>query len=502
MRNKVLISTLSIIILASVSALAQQSLFEGCSSAGVLDDPVMFNCDFYNPIGLPGVEVECHYRGQSDNEFTDLIMELMNEYPHYLFTYEAQAEFYENPDVLEYYFSGGTDTLKATQSPKILSDQFPPPEYMYAPFAADALGDTTEGSAGGWLDLAGSGMTYSDTRVYGYLENATNTWPSNQGLDIFMYALGFISLSSLDSSIYAMAYVDIPPFFTPGLYKLTIIDSSFEYVRLGDIDYAIENGLLHMACDLETFENDPDWPGWPPEGFIISIGGSVTIGFDIQTINDFTYPTFYEPVTQFTDFNSNNSPEIFDYDIEVVPGVSVTATINYYDPDNNLPTERSLFFNYGFYPMGSMDHTYSDTSEFEVTLAWPGEGWSYYYFRYSDGLDMVTTPTDSIYLTPIGIEDDQSLPRQFTLYQNYPNPFNASTTISFVLADKSEIDLTVYDITGRLVRNIHSGIISPGEHSFIWDGRSNQGKQLSSGVYFYKLQTGSNQDYKKMILLK
>jgi len=154
----------------------------------------------------------------------------------------------------------------------------------------------------------------------------------------------------------------------------------------------------------------------------------------------------------------------------------------------------------------------------EVSFAYNPEifaNWQDYPVRYYDCVDIDGDGDDDVLvdsagvinlienMTPLKItESDNILPQQFTLYQNYPNPFNASTTIGFILADKSEIDLAVYDITGRLVKNIHSGIISPGEHSFIWGGKNNQGKQLSSGVYFYKLQTGSNQDYKKMILLK
>ena len=501
MRSKIILTAFILVIAMFATVSAQQSLFSGCSSAGVNNQTVLFNCDFFDPIGLPGVEVNLHYRPQMDSEFTSQTMQLMDEIPFYMMTYETGVNYITDPFSVEYYFSGGTDSIIATQSPKNTDDLFPPSRDNYAPFSLDPLDDTTNGSAGGWLDLKGSGMTYSDSKVYGYLENATGTWPSNQGLTPFLYALGFVPLTGSDSVMYAMVYINIPFVLTPGVYKMSIADTSLE--RLGDIDYMIYDGLLHLACDITTFENDPDWPGWPPpNGFLVSVG--MTMSFESLTpnINDITYPTFYEPKTQFLDFTSNNIPELLNYRFDTIPGVSLTARVDYLDADNNLPTARNMYFNYGEYTMASFDHIYIDTSEFQKTIPWPGEGWHYYYFRFSDGSDTVSTPFDSIYLSLSGIEENQSLPRMFALEQNYPNPFNSSTVISFTLSYRENISVDIYDISGRLVRNLLTGILTPGEHSLIWDGRDDHDLPLSSGTYFYNLKTGSDNITRKMVYLK
>jgi len=100
-------------------------------------------------------------------------------------------------------------------------------------------------------------------------------------------------------------------------------------------------------------------------------------------------------------------------------------------------------------------------------------------------------------LTPTGIEQVAEIPSQFTLSPNYPNPFNASTNISYSLPQPSTVSLDIYDILGRKVQTLHDGRQSAGSHSLIW-----QADGFSSGMYFYKLTAGENEQSEKMILLK
>jgi hypothetical protein len=89
------------------------------------------------------------------------------------------------------------------------------------------------------------------------------------------------------------------------------------------------------------------------------------------------------------------------------------------------------------------------------------------------------------------------LPRPFSLAQNCPNPFNPSTTISFSLSKKSFISLKVFDILGREVATIASEEMSVGSYSRLWNATN-----ISSGVYFYRLQAGTFTETKKLLLLK
>ncbi len=98
------------------------------------------------------------------------------------------------------------------------------------------------------------------------------------------------------------------------------------------------------------------------------------------------------------------------------------------------------------------------------------------------------------------------IPLSYRLEQNYPNPFNPQTTIRFGLPEEAEgktVQLKVYDILGREVKTLLNGRLKAGYHEVRWNGRNNQGQTVSSGVYFYRLQTGqTTQMARKMILLR
>jgi hypothetical protein len=92
---------------------------------------------------------------------------------------------------------------------------------------------------------------------------------------------------------------------------------------------------------------------------------------------------------------------------------------------------------------------------------------------------------------------NETTPLQFTLNQNYPNPFNPTTIINFTLANTSDVKLTVYNVLGQKIMTLIDSRMSAGEHSRVFEA-----SKLSSGVYFYRLDAGSFQSMKKMMLLK
>jgi hypothetical protein len=104
---------------------------------------------------------------------------------------------------------------------------------------------------------------------------------------------------------------------------------------------------------------------------------------------------------------------------------------------------------------------------------------------------------------PTGIEiADRVLGPDIELQQNHPNPFNPSTEITFVLPDRMDVDLKVYDVRGRHVRTLIDGTLTEGFKRITWDGRNTQGTFVASGVYFYTLRAGGEQTTRRMTLLK
>ncbi len=85
---------------------------------------------------------------------------------------------------------------------------------------------------------------------------------------------------------------------------------------------------------------------------------------------------------------------------------------------------------------------------------------------------------------------------------NFPNPFNPETTLFFSLPNEQKIELTVYNLKGQKVRKLVKGQFSAGQNSIVWNGKDDSGKQVSSGVYLYKLETADKIISKKMLLLK
>ena len=86
---------------------------------------------------------------------------------------------------------------------------------------------------------------------------------------------------------------------------------------------------------------------------------------------------------------------------------------------------------------------------------------------------------------------------EFTLYQNYPNPFNPNTTISFSLPQAEQVKISVYDMLGREVAVLVNDYLESGIHTTLFDG-----KNLSSGVYVYRIEAGSFVKARRMVLLK
>jgi hypothetical protein len=93
-------------------------------------------------------------------------------------------------------------------------------------------------------------------------------------------------------------------------------------------------------------------------------------------------------------------------------------------------------------------------------------------------------------------------PEITTLYSNYPNPFNPETTIEFSLNKEGFVNLEIFNIRGQRVKTIADGIYPIGKHSVIWLGDDENGRNVGSGVYFYRMTTEGLSETKRMLLLK
>jgi hypothetical protein len=97
---------------------------------------------------------------------------------------------------------------------------------------------------------------------------------------------------------------------------------------------------------------------------------------------------------------------------------------------------------------------------------------------------------------------NMDLPTTFEVSQNYPNPFNPVTTIAYSLLKRSHVKIEVFSVLGQRVKTLVDRDESAGSYAITWDGRSENGKMISTGVYFYRFQADDFVETKKMLLLK
>ena len=116
---------------------------------------------------------------------------------------------------------------------------------------------------------------------------------------------------------------------------------------------------------------------------------------------------------------------------------------------------------------------------------------------------------DSNFVTKVeDVYSLSTLPVRYYLHQNYPNPFNPNTIIKFDLPARSQVEVSIYDVNGKLVKKLINDQKEAGYHSIEWNGTDTYGRKVSSGIYFYRisaknLRNGSEFiQTKKMVLLK
>jgi len=131
------------------------------------------------------------------------------------------------------------------------------------------------------------------------------------------------------------------------------------------------------------------------------------------------------------------------------------------------------------------------------------EDGTYWYWLQNSDLDGTVDYHGpiSIAFTTVG-GGIPSIPLVTALNPAYPNPFNPSTTLSYSLAEPSQVEIDIYNQRGQIVRSYSKEHNAPGHYSFSFDGRDHSGVPLSSGVYLYRMRAGTFSQFRKMVLCK
>ncbi len=104
----------------------------------------------------------------------------------------------------------------------------------------------------------------------------------------------------------------------------------------------------------------------------------------------------------------------------------------------------------------------------------------------------------------VGIEDEDltAVPQTINIESIYPNPFNPQVTIQYVSSEFGKVQIQVYDLQGRLVKNLFNGLQEQGSYTLSWDGTNNLGQNVTSGTYLLKVSTGFSVALRQLTLLR
>ena len=157
--------------------------------------------------------------------------------------------------------------------------------------------------------------------------------------------------------------------------------------------------------------------------------------------------------------------------------------------DVNSQTGRGSHNDYRVH-FGLGDATVADS----IIVKWPGSGTQIVYTNVAADQFLTYKESDQ----PNAIANQDFSPKTYSLQQNYPNPFNPTTNIRYSLAENTHVKLAVYNSAGQLIRTLVDEKQLQGSHMVTFDGTG-----ISSGVYFYRLETSTGfQQIKKLVLLK
>jgi len=212
------------------------------------------------------------------------------------------------------------------------------------------------------------------------------------------------------------------------------------------------------------------------------------------------YPYFApEPdllITQNTGCNYKN-PDVFSY--PQVTDQQDTPFFVVFDTDslenNNEVMLQAFYYGDQFINLSDMEgDDYKPKADLMLynDIAYVAIVW-----EHQDGIHSTIWMAKTLYFPAGGVKQEGNDPGSFELLQNYPNPFNPATTIEFTLKLGSDVRVTVFDILGNRIATLVDGYEYAGSHKVIFDG-----KNLSSGIYFYSIEVNNLQQTKAMILLR
>ena len=331
-------------------------------------------------------------------------------------------------------------------------------------------------------------------------------------------------VSGIGTAIITVQVIDSDQ-LTGDVYRITFNDTLFEnkiynIVNVSKGENVVENatqldgvtegplfdGLRLLIKDFDPAEINFDSTGWVVGSSTLDISIYLPeIDLGTEVLYGFPHPADYkiniydhvvdtssatlgamEVPMKFSVWNltENKNTDIIFIDLDADLTISRLDEIYFLEPDElgELRLTWTLFF----------------SGLESVTLPLPGDEFVFRTLKPVTSEDVYEFST-----TSVAVDDQkESKPAQFVLLQNYPNPFNPLTTIQYNLAQAAFVTLKVYNMMGQEVKILVNKKQYTGQHYIEWDGTNNNGKFVSTGIYFYKINAKGVVQIKKMLLMK
>jgi hypothetical protein len=330
------------------------------------------------------------------------------------------------------------------------------PNSVYGPSGVDPQGSSTA-----WKGEVAPG-------VYGVQFNPDNT---------LIYAdphKGWIAYTDLsDSVIYAKTFDIFEGAHYPDSARVTVYVSGTNPLYL---EVEVKSPIVNLAASGGSYTFTENWWAAKMRAPVL----------DVNSVGAIASRLSYVPATQ---------------NLSAIYGVfhQGTARVVCIDSNSQIVAE-------------GVPHTVSPLEEFQLqeTIAIPDSAKKVEIRIYNAGDELIgiLDSADALQLSTAVNGKKPAAISECRLVQNYPNPFNPSTTIAYELQKKSSVKVVIYDLVGREIESFNFSTQSAGYHKFVWDGTSDRGNRLSSGVCIYRVIATSLEDGKvfdrsaKMMFLK
>jgi hypothetical protein len=350
---------------------------------------------------------------------------------------------------------------------------FPP---VFTPVECQGGAATICGTAGTYTHL---GLSYRDTDWYEICVDEPTVVRACVTAD-FLSTVGIINPGPVDPCAFDFNLVSAESacetlcveydVLEPGTYWVFVATSGFSGVACGSpYTLTIDGCFPCEPCDAEqpilALGNvqtvDYTWPLWEVQVRLANTGGGPAYSINAEIGSDLAWLQIPDPTCYYGALG---------------PG----------DHEYGVPPDSSYVFDLTDWPGGSFnawfDITYTDSC---------GDG--HLVHLDPDFLD----PEQATGVTAGGapIAATRLLPAR-------PTPFNPQTTISFEISRATYGELSIFNVSGQLVRELWKGELASGQHSFVWSGRDDGGNSVPSGTYLYRLRTDDFTDTKRMVLIR